>query len=179
MVATSAASGTTLTGLNPLRFTFLLPATVAFLVVDEHESEEHMLFKDTLLCKTVLGICGGRCGVFTLFSFFGLGSSETVTLFPAGFKIARGCGAGRSFVATGIVGIYLFDLKLRVLEIVIIREESGEAKGHSHSCSVTLKGIGCGEMRMLTVKKKNPKAFGTLYPTVMSPLTTIDLPTFI
>ena len=78
-------------------------------LVDELLSEEHVLSKDTLLCTTVFRICGGRCGlVFTLFSFFFcFGSWETVTLFPAGFKIAGGSGAGGSLVAKGIVGIYL------------------------------------------------------------------------
>jgi len=114
VVATSTASGTTLTGLNPLRFTLLLlaVAVAGFTLLGdellEHESEEHVLSKETLLFVTALGTCGarflGRCEVFTWLWFLCLGtlSKETaVTLFPAGFRTGRG---------SGIVSVSLLDL---------------------------------------------------------------------
>lgn len=111
-MATSTASGTTLTGLNPLRFTLLLLAVAGFTFLSgellEHESEEHVVSKDTLLGATAFGICGARflkrCGVFTWFWFLCLGTlskETTVTLFPAGFRTGRG---------SGIVSVCLLDL---------------------------------------------------------------------
>lgn len=110
VVATSTASGTTLTGLKPLRFTLLLlaVAVAGFTVLGdellEQESGEHVLSKETLLSVTALGICGGRFlgrgGVFTWLWFLCLGTLSKVTLFPAGLRMGRG---------SGIVSVCLLD----------------------------------------------------------------------
>ncbi len=70
----------------------------------DEESEEHELSTEKLLRTTGSGISGtgflGRCGFFILFLDFRFDSSETLTLFPAGPRMARVSETG--LVATDI-----------------------------------------------------------------------------
>lgn len=105
---------------TPFCLTVFLELAVLKEELLEEESEEQQLSTETLLCTTDFGLWEtGTFGLWGLFraSVLLFDSSETLTLFPAGPRIARGSVTGfvddLSFVATDIASKSEWNLQMR------------------------------------------------------------------